>query len=426
MHIIPNTINFIWLGSLLSLPHQDNLKRWRTVNQNFAINIWIKGDILSPADCREFKQFCLLNNLILRDVTELTDISPNVLRFLNSSFEYTNPNYGALSDIYRFYILRDGGWYFDTDVSPVNSLPLDLLTQYGFLINCDLRHGGVFVSPDQIAVSPKSMFAKMNIKVIENMISISHFIELIHKKNPIECYTCTEATTGLIAMLTCTKLFINENLPLVLIGPKLFIAQDIKISYVLGNGVFFVVEEREVSWMMSRFKEGEKKELYTDKDLQQKTQELFFRANLSLEKQFVDENIQISIETRPYNTTLLPETIQLGASSAVEELLKPVGESTNKSEISHQDLSLNCLSASVKDPSIEQQEIAEIQVRSEEESNQSITPTADLDKDVMHINPGELLTIYRNAKAFLMFKENVEGVVNDIRQVVLGYLHYFN
>ena len=256
MHIIPNSIHLIWLGSFLSEEHQQRISTWRDLNPGYSIYLWISKTKISQNEYDIFNAFCTERNLILSDVDHINTISPEVNQWLKARLKRPFPNYGALSDIYRFYILQRGGWYFDCDVTPIKALPLNMETLYGFALNANLvPGGGVAVTPDQLAVAPWTQFISMSIKIIESMIKAGHGQDLdqyVQAEEPRECWMGTENTTGLIAYGATHKLLFKSNQRLLSLSSTDFIEPNIQLSHVLGDGYFETIK-RELSWLKSRY-----------------------------------------------------------------------------------------------------------------------------------------------------------------------------
>ncbi len=256
MHIIPNSIHLIWLGSFLSEEHQQRISTWRDLNPDYSIYLWISKTKISENEYNIFNAFCTEKNLILNDVDHINSISPVVNQWLKAKLKLPFPNYGALSDIYRFYILQRGGWYFDCDVTPIKALPLNLETQYGFALNANLvPGGGVAVTPDQLAVAPWTQFISMSIKIIEAMIKAGQGQDLdhyVHAEEPRKCWMGTENTTGLIAYGATHKLRFRSNQRLLSLLSTDCIEPSIQLSHVLGDRYFETIK-RELSWIKSRY-----------------------------------------------------------------------------------------------------------------------------------------------------------------------------
>lgn len=148
MQLIPNSINFIWLGSMLreteNYPHQSRLRAWKNANPNHMMRLWFSRTALSsnPVAYQELQEFCADTGILPGDIDALL-MKKHVRDFIVQCMQNDSPNWGAVSDLIRFYILREGGWYFDTDIvltsketGEIASLPHDNFhLPFGFALN---------------------------------------------------------------------------------------------------------------------------------------------------------------------------------------------------------------------------------------------------------------------------------------------------
>lgn len=219
---IPNSINVIWLGSFLRKEHQTRLIEWKRLNPKHTVNLWISRSILNDEAYAKFESFCLKNDIRLCEVETLQEeINVGIQAWLEQLQASEIKNYGVMSDIYRLYVLKkEGGWYFDTDITPVKPLPENLFLPYGFAIKAtDDGEKVKSHSPSVLVSSPDSAFLQ----------SAQHVVKRFAKKlfetwepyvNSVDVLTrslSTQCTTGLIYRAACSKLEINST-PLIYMG----------------------------------------------------------------------------------------------------------------------------------------------------------------------------------------------------------------
>ena len=211
MFTVPNRMHFIWFGSQLSQSHQSRLLHWKTLNPSYAIHLWVSREMIDDKNLSSTSIFCQTHDIILHDVNELDRmIDVEVRLWINYCLSYSPRNYGALSDIYRFYVLNYlGGWYFDTDIIPKLPLPEQVKLTYGFAVNSGVQNNTMTFFVPNILVSVKnSVFLFQAIKVIENIASnhVSPFTEFMHSDDALERMLTTNLITGVIALAACSKL----------------------------------------------------------------------------------------------------------------------------------------------------------------------------------------------------------------------------
>lgn len=214
MKIIPNNIHLIWFGSALCARHRVRLQEWQHLNPQHTIHLWTSFSINSKESNDDIVRFCHENTPFIQvhNVDNELSMNPMVREWLeHASIQQTSsrPNYAALSDIYRFYILNQfGGWYFDTDIEPWAPLPVDLETIHGVALDINFDTPSFRYSPGILCTIPNSLFTQMGIQLIERMIE-THPIEIQQAVNhPIDAekYVATHYTTGEIAFATLTSL----------------------------------------------------------------------------------------------------------------------------------------------------------------------------------------------------------------------------
>ena len=217
MYIIPNTINIMWFGSFLRDSHQERIIQFKRINPNYSVNLWIYPNLIDSVVYDKFTSFCSQHNITLLDAGALLHplMDERILSWLLSLIAYKNPNYGAITDIYRLYVLKAvGGWYFDTDVTPLLPLPINLSLTYGFAVNAK-DDGDIInsVVPSVIVSSSSSPFIDCAIKIV-NEFTHDHpslLNPLINSTDALERMLSTHLTTGIIVRSACSKLYVNSN-----------------------------------------------------------------------------------------------------------------------------------------------------------------------------------------------------------------------
>lgn len=138
----PNHIHFIWLGSVLretaAHPHQSRLREWKLNNPRHTIHLWFSRSALlsKPEAYQALHHFCVDTGIIPGDIDSLP-MKKHVRDFIVRCMQHDSPNWGALSDLLRFYVLKAGGFYFDTDIitSEETSELYDLDLPFGFALH---------------------------------------------------------------------------------------------------------------------------------------------------------------------------------------------------------------------------------------------------------------------------------------------------
>lgn len=236
------------------------------MNPGYAIELWISQEIINAEAYAKFQIFCAENRIQLRDVSELTCfMAPHVRDWFQASLLRSDRNYGALIDINRPYLLlKTGGWYVDTDRTP-RSLPMNLESRYGLVLDAFSKNNQCAVYPHEIAVSPLSHFALKSIEIIEALTctqQVATLNQMLHTASPSECWMATEQSTGLISYIACSKLTNERNQPLISFE---YIEPSIQFSHVLKDQKdFWVTHQREFSWIKSRSLNQARVTLYPD------------------------------------------------------------------------------------------------------------------------------------------------------------------
>jgi len=284
----PKQIHFIWLGSMLRnterFSHQSRLIDWRLTNPEYIINLWYSTTALAnnPTASVELQYFCKDNGIILKDIDSLT-MKKHVCDFIVRCINSDTPNWAAISDIVRFYILRNGGWYFDTDIVLLNKqtnelapLPDNSLLPFGFGLNLIIPPARFYYSPDMISTAKDSKFIAKCIEITENMLAspqINAIFQELHNKDPEKRRLATCYTTGEIAFAACLKLqnlqaqpFISFVLELPiedrLYIPNLDSCAKISIHHIYNELNFLSLNER--SYMSSGNSESTDYSIYED------------------------------------------------------------------------------------------------------------------------------------------------------------------
>lgn len=213
---VPNTINIIWFGSFLREPHQKRILDWKRINPEYKINIWISREMINQDIFEKFNQFCNSHSISLQEAEDLHYLmNDSVLLWLKLLKAEGIKNYGAISDLYRLYVLRaEGGWYFDTDIIPLLPLPVDLSLEYGFAINCvDDSKKVTFISPSVIVSSLKNAFLdnSCSVDALFAQSCMHDFNFAINSKSALERMTSTHLSTGKIVYTAAGNLLINDH-----------------------------------------------------------------------------------------------------------------------------------------------------------------------------------------------------------------------
>lgn len=120
---IPKVMHFIWLGTR-PIPDRDveTIRRWCELNPDFTIRFWVdsvgtRHDIIDNyAQERYFKIYMEQGQFFFHDVSKDPGVICPEIRYEIDRFR---PNYGAASDLMRYFILaKYGGVYFDGDTLP--------------------------------------------------------------------------------------------------------------------------------------------------------------------------------------------------------------------------------------------------------------------------------------------------------------------
>lgn len=213
---IPNYIHLIWMGSFLRAAHQDRIIQWQHLNPHHQVILWINRQMIDEIIFQKFHTFCVAHNILLCDLKEIhSSMAKTTASWIEELCTNEHRNYGAISDLYRFYVLKElGGWYFDTDVSPLHPLPRDLLLNYGFAVNLEHDTKKVMNTTPAVLVSNKnSLFLTVCIEIVNRFAShLAESIEsAIHHSDALIRVVSTQSLTGSIVNAACSKLYINGH-----------------------------------------------------------------------------------------------------------------------------------------------------------------------------------------------------------------------
>ncbi len=219
--IIPNIINIIWFGSFLKKEHQDRIIAWRAQNPQHTIILWFNPYAVDSSTRKRFISFCTDHKIRLFSIEGLhSKMKEKTRLWIEKTFWMTrklkDQNYGALSDIYRLFILRSvGGWYFDTDIIPVLPLPTHLSLQYGFAIyglaNPDTKEV-LNLSPAILVSNKNNGFIQTGIALIDSMacnISTERVDTTLYSNNLLIRYVSTQHSVGCIFYYALLKIFVG-------------------------------------------------------------------------------------------------------------------------------------------------------------------------------------------------------------------------
>lgn len=150
MNVIPKILHMIWIGEK-EIPDYffKNLSAWKTLMPGWEFKLWLNSD--------------------LRD----DKIDLNYLNLIN------NAKIGAQkADLLRYYVVNKfGGYYVDSDITPIRSLDYLELNGQEFIICHDLEITWPYIINSFFASIPNSKILKF---IIEKMKNIDLSIKEIH------------------------------------------------------------------------------------------------------------------------------------------------------------------------------------------------------------------------------------------------------
>ena len=256
---IESNIHLIWIGSMLRPSHQKKIQQWQDKNINFTLTIWYDEKRISENEKQEMVNFCHKNGLMLKDIQALKNEETETLfewieeiySCSNIGDAYTN-NYGVVSDIVRYPIISQyGGWYFDTDILPVE---LAVMKPYlGFYIKIDHADFTGY-TPAIFAAIKNSSYCS---KTIENLksLSVSPHRKILSQRLTLlkdQSYiTATMAVTGYIGgILACEKLQVDREDLIVKYEAHKMLTEEFFHEIRLPDRIKFkdVATNREKSW----------------------------------------------------------------------------------------------------------------------------------------------------------------------------------
>ena len=138
-HKIPSTLHLIWLGGDIPEDYYENILKWKQLNSNFEIFIWVND--LGGEKIRSLQDH---ENIKAYDIASFKNLLKN-FDLIEKELSHSNPNYSAASDILRIDIIAAfGGYYVDLGLTPELSIlqaipdaesdfycPLDRVNYYG-------------------------------------------------------------------------------------------------------------------------------------------------------------------------------------------------------------------------------------------------------------------------------------------------------
>jgi hypothetical protein len=204
-------LHLIWLGSTIRANHLVRLEKWKALNPEYQITVWV-DEKYESAIKDQFKN----KNLNAKAITAL-DLSKNlqelVTKFTQSRDDKLLPNYAAASDILRFKILHDfNGWYVDTDIEPVDLSKIKINPDFNFLfVGKQENEKATILAPSVMFSGSDSLLAQKGLKACESLIAIltDQYIKVIRSNQAsIRCLSTME-TTGGILRFVLAKIFVN-------------------------------------------------------------------------------------------------------------------------------------------------------------------------------------------------------------------------
>lgn len=124
-------IHFIWFGSMVPKKYIENLKRWRELNSQIAMNLWFYSSCLKEQERLNLINLATELGIILRDI----QYERNLQLYSIILNEVLACRYYSASDTCRFaFLFKEGGLYVDMDTKPTQSLPKKVIADHGFLV----------------------------------------------------------------------------------------------------------------------------------------------------------------------------------------------------------------------------------------------------------------------------------------------------
>lgn len=168
---LEQNINLFWSGSLLRPKHIERIKEWKKLNKDkgYTVTVWVDA-------CHESEIKDQLKDKEIQVKTKDTlKLSDNLLGLVKKLTEAREdkllPNYAAASDVYRFIILQAlGGWYVDTDITPIDLSNIKINSNLNFYINASRKENDItHLSPSVIASSTNNVLSAKAIEFLEKL-----------------------------------------------------------------------------------------------------------------------------------------------------------------------------------------------------------------------------------------------------------------
>ncbi len=190
-------VHLIWIGSPLREKDIKALSRWKKLNPDNEICVWIE----SQYDAVVRKQLAGIDVTIAHLSTlKIPDTVKNSIDKFIKKFANLPPNPAAASDIFRFYILDQiGGWYFDFDITPFVVAKTKIDPKYNFFTSYPTGDSATSLTPDVLLAHPKSLWTQNAIAYIEAAAPIfaeDKHVALIRSQIASVRLAATENSTG--------------------------------------------------------------------------------------------------------------------------------------------------------------------------------------------------------------------------------------
>jgi len=174
MPTIPSKLHFIWVGKPIPIRFADNIIIWAEQNPQYEVALWTQHHLVEESVARLVRAFqnrfaqtfpiSLLaqrlqhglrvtirekndaeraEELLTISVNEINTLSPLIDPTLLAEEMYEWKNYGAASDILRFWVIYEmGGIYMDVDTYTTGQkIPCNISAPLGFLIYIHESYG---------------------------------------------------------------------------------------------------------------------------------------------------------------------------------------------------------------------------------------------------------------------------------------------
>lgn len=210
---VEKNIHIIWIGSVLRDAHLERIKAWHALNPAYQLYIWV-----GQAFKTEIQAQLTGTNAEVHLIDEL-DFLPRTKQFLAKLIEKRKddlpPNNAAGSDCYRAKIVHDfGGWYVDTDITPVDLSKIKISPLFNFVINASRKSFTLDeLSPSVFACSRQHVLMQIALDFLDLLAiyAIDDRIDQIRSKLASVRYAATTQSTGAMLSVALTKLNINGS-----------------------------------------------------------------------------------------------------------------------------------------------------------------------------------------------------------------------